>query len=634
MKKTTCTFPVAGMMCAACASTVERRLHSVTGVSDVSVSLPGRSALVTYDADVTSPRIMKAELGAVGYDLIIDETESLAERQRLAWRRQLMQTILSWFIALLTMSIAMGWINVGDKNTTNQVLLLLAAANLIFCARDIYATAIRQAMHGSCGMDTLVAISTFVAFAFSAFNTFFGERVWGSLGMQSETWFDASVMIISFILLGRLLEERAKNKTADAIAHLVALAPQEATLQENGERRQVAVSTLTKGDQIVLKAGDRIPVDGVVATGSAFVDESAFTGEPVAVEKQVGAKVLAGTIVKTASENLVMRAQQVGEETRLADIIKMVRAAQSSKAPAQRIADKIARYFVPIVLLISLLTFIVWFAFGGVSALPRAILSAVSVLLIACPCALGLATPAAMMVGIGKAAKKHILVKDAAALETLAKVDTLVLDKTGTLTQPIDGVEIRSTDHLAPAEREHLKADAQESLDALRDLGVQVMLSSGDKEEAVAYWAEKTKIERWYSEATPQTKQDLVSSLHADGHVVAMTGDGVNDTQALASADVSIAYAQGTDAAIDVAQITLMSPSMSAIPQAVNIARSTVKTIRQNLFWAFAYNVATIPLAAGVPALFGSNLHISPMLASGLMAMSSLSVLANSLRQR
>ena len=622
------------MMCAGCSANVERKLASLTGVKEVAVNLPGRSAMIEYDDSVISPEKMKEELVNIGYDMVVDEDTNVAELEKASWRALLKKTIVSWVFAILVMAISMGWLHIGDKNTANQTMLIIALCNLIYCGRDIYKSAIRQLLHGSANMDTLVALSTAVSFLFSVFNTFWGDSFWGARGIENHTYFDASVMIITFVLTGRLLEEKAKNNTSAAIRRLMTLTPKTAHLADNdGNITEVPVSALGPGDVIEVRPGESIPVDGKLIKAldgdTAYIDESMISGEPLPVGKQTGGKVLAGTICKQG--RFTFRAQATGKDTLLAGIIKMVQEAQGSKPPIQKLVDKVALYFVPAVTGIAILTFLLWWLIGGSSQLPRAILSAVSVLVIACPCAMGLATPTAIMTGIGRASQDGILIKDATALELLRRVDTLVTDKTGTITIPNKNADFTKSDNLSLEERETLKPNARETVEALRNSGVNVIMTSGDKEEAVKYWAEKAGISEYRYGVMPQDKDDLVKQLQTDGHVVAMAGDGINDSQALARADVSIAMGKGTDIAMDVAQLTLMSDDLRKIPEAINLSRRTVKTIRQNLFFSFIYNVCCIPLAAGVAAPF-FNFQITPSVASALMAMSSVSVVLNSLR--
>ena len=624
------TIAVIGMACAGCAANVERRLGQIDGVAKASVNFAARTALVEYDPQKTSPKVMKDEVQKAGYDLVIDEDESLEAIERTAMSRLKRQTLVSWALAVLVMCISMGWLKVGSEGVANQTMMLLAAFNLVYCGRRFYSSAWRQLMHGSANMDTLVAMSTGVSFAFSVFNTFWGDGFWSARGLANHTYYDASVMIITFVLTGRVLEERAKHGTAAAIRSLMGLQPKTARLVSGGETTDVPISTLEKGDVIEVRPGDKMPVDGCVKEGEAYIDESMITGEPVPVRKAAGDKVFAGTVVKSGT--MRFRAAEVGAGTMLARIIKTVQEAQGSKAPVQRIVDKIALVFVPVVLGLSLLTFVLWYAIGGSSQLPHAVMSAVSVLVIACPCALGLATPTALMVGIGKAARNNILIKDATALENMRRVDALVIDKTGTLTIPNKDVDFTKADSLSLEERETLKPNAREAMQALLEEGVEVYMMSGDKDEAARYWAEKAGIKHYQSKVMPQDKEDLVRRLQSEGRHVAMVGDGINDTQALAAADVSIAMGKGTDVAMDVAQVTLMGTDLRRIPESFRLSRATVGMVKQNLFWAFIYNVVCIPIAAGLPYAFGLDWQISPMLASALMAFSSVSVVTNSLR--
>ena len=624
------TIAVIGMACAGCAANVERRLGQIDGVAKASVNFAARTALVEYDPQKTSPKVMKDEVQKAGYDLVIDEDESLEAIERTAMSRLKRQTLVSWALAVLVMCISMGWLKVGSEGVANQTMMLLAAFNLVYCGHRFYSSAWRQLMHGSANMDTLVAMSTGVSFVFSVFNTFWGDGFWSARGLANHTYYDASVMIITFVLTGRVLEERAKHGTAAAIRSLMGLQPKTARLVSGGETTDVPISTLEKGDVIEVRPGDKMPVDGCVKEGEAYIDESMITGEPVPVRKAAGDKVFAGTVVKSGT--MRFRAAEVGAGTMLARIIKTVQEAQGSKAPVQRIVDKIALVFVPVVLGLSLLTFVLWYAIGGSSQLPHAVMSAVSVLVIACPCALGLATPTALMVGIGKAARNNILIKDATALENMRRVDALVIDKTGTLTIPNKDVDFTKADSLSLEERETLKPNAREAMQALQEEGVEVYMMSGDKDEAARYWAEKAGIKHYKSKVMPQDKEDLVRRLQSEGRHVAMVGDGINDTQALAAADVSIAMGKGTDVAMDVAQVTLMGTDLRRIPESFRLSRATVGMVKQNLFWAFIYNVVCIPLAAGLPYAFGLDWQISPMLASALMAFSSVSVVTNSLR--
>ncbi len=661
MKK---TIPVIGMACSACSANVERKLNSLDGIRSASVSLAGRTALVDYDPEKMTLEDMKREISSIGYDLVIEADRSAEEINRREFTLLKRKTLLSWFFAILTMAFSMGWLSLGMESDgmnspfANQICLLLALANMVYCGGMFYVSAWKQLKHHAANMDSLVAMSTLVAFLFSVFNTFFGEQVWGARGIEWHTYFDASVMIITFVLTGRCLEEKAKDGTASSIRQLMGLQPKTARLvtreklegSDDYKMEEVPISTIDYGDIIEVRAGEKIPVDGTVTQAesfmtadAAYVDEAMITGEPTPAAKRVGDEVLAGTI--PSQGKLRMRAKQIGEKTALAQIIRMVQEAQGSKAPVQRIVDKAALVFVPVVAAIALLTFIIWWLVGGNACLPQAILSAVAVLVIACPCAMGLATPTALMVGIGKAAQKQILIKDAAALENLRKVNALVIDKTGTLTIPNQNTDFTKAENLTVLAqtdedalckvletRETLKPHAAEAMRQLQEEGIDVYMMSGDKEEAARYWAGKAGIHHWQSKVKPGDKQALVQKLQAEGKRVMMIGDGINDTQALALADVSMAIGRGTDVAMDVAQVTLMGDDLMAIPEAVKLSRRTVGMIWQNLFWAFVYNIVCIPLAAGALRLFGIDFQITPMWASALMACSSVSVVLNSLR--
>ena len=653
MKK---TIPVIGMACSVCAANVERKLNSLEGINSATVSLAGRTALVDYDPEKITLEDMKREISNAGYDLVIEADRSAEEINRREFTLLKRKTLLSWFFAILVMAFSMGWVSTGMENTAsmgngmmrdshasafnNQISLILALLNMLYCGRMFYVSAWKQLKHRTANMDSLVALSTLIAFLFSAFNTFFGEMVWGARGIEWHVYFDASVMIITFVLTGRCLEEKAKDGTAASIKQLMGLQPKTARLVADGQLEEVPISTIQRGDVIEVRAGEKIPVDGVVTQAesfmtadAAYVDEAMITGEPTPVAKRVGDEVLSGTI--PSQGKLRIRARQIGENTTLAHIIRMVQEAQGSKAPVQRIVDKAALVFVPVVAGIALITFLAWWIIGGNACLPQAIMSGVAVLVIACPCAMGLATPTALMVGIGKAAQKQILIKDAAALENIRKVNALVIDKTGTLTIPNQNVDFTKGDGLDDLEsRETLKPHASEAMKLLEEEGIEVYMMSGDREEAARYWASKAGIKHYQSKVKSDDKQAMVKKLQTEGKHVMMIGDGINDTQALALADVSMAIGKGTDVAMDVAQVTLMDDDLMAIPDAVKLSRKTVGMIWQNLFWAFIYNLICIPLAAGVLHLFGIDFQITPMWASALMACSSVSVVLNSLRLR
>lgn len=625
------------MACSACSANIEKKLNSLNGITSASVSLPSRSALVDFNPDEVSLTDMKAAINAIGYDLVIEEGGSAVEIEKRAYTLLKRKAILSWIFAIGVMAISMHWINLGNNNTSNQVALLVALGNMLYCGKQFYVSAWKQLKNGLANMDTLVALSTLIAFLFSVFNTFWGESVWSSRGIVWHTYYDASVMIITFVLTGKLLEEKAKDGTASSIREMMGMTPKTAHIVDGDKVEEVPISTIEVGDLLEVRTGEKVPVDGEVVWAesfmtpdAAYIDESMITGEPNPAKKEKGDRVLAGTIPNQGK--LRMRARQIGKDTMLAQIIRMVQEAQGSKAPVQRIVDKAALVFVPVVSTIALITFLAWWIIGGNAYLPQAILSAIAVLVIACPCAMGLATPTALMVGIGKAAEEQILIKDASALENLRKINALVTDKTGTLTIPNKNIDFTKSDNLALEERETLKPNAREAMETLQKNGVEVYMMSGDKEEAAKYWAEKAGIKHYQSKVLPQDKENLVRRLQAEGKHVAMVGDGINDTQALALADVSIAIGKGTDVAMDVAQITLMGDDLRTLPEALQLSRRTVRMIWENLFWAFIYNIVCIPLAAGVLYLFGIDWQITPSWASALMAFSSVSVVLNSLR--
>lgn len=627
------------MACSACSANVEKKLNELNGIKTALVSLPGRSALVDYDPDTISLEQMKAAINGIGYDLVIDKETSVEEIEKREYTLLRRKTILSWIFSIAVMSVSMGWIDLHSRTIANQVSLLIALANIVYCGRRFYVSAWKQLLHGTANMDTLVTLSTAISFLFSTFNTFWGDAVWASRGIVWHTYYDAAVMIITFVLTGRMLEEKAKDGTASSIRHMMGMAPKTAHIVDGDRIEEVPISTIEVGDILEVHPGEKVPVDGEVISAesfmtpdAAYVDESMITGEPTPAEKKKGSKVLAGTIPSQGVFR--MKANEIGENTALAHIIRMVQEAQGSKAPVQRIIDKAALVFVPVVTLIALLTFLLWWLIGGEAYLPQAIISAVAVLVIACPCAMGLATPTALMVGIGKAAQKQILIKDAAALESLRKVDALVTDKTGTLTIPNKEVDFTKADNLPFEKREQLKPNAREAMEELQKSGIEVYMMSGDKDEAACYWADKVGIKHYFSKALPQDKENLVKRLQSEGKRVAMVGDGINDTQALALADVSIAIAKGTDVAMDVAQVTLMGDDLATLPEAIRLSKNTVRMIWENLFWAFIYNLVCIPLAAGLLYVFGIDWQITPSWASALMAFSSVSVVLNSLRLR
>ncbi len=624
------TIPVVGMACSSCSAHVEKKLNSLEGVKMASVSLSSRSALVEYEPSVISLQQMKEAVNDIGFDLVIEQDRSVVEIERREYALLLRKTILAWIFAISVMALC------HFSNDDGQLSLILSLACLWTCGRQFYVNAWKQLRHGMASMDSLVCFSTAISFIYSAIVTML--RASGKDGLaNTPVYFDASVMIIAFVLTGRLLEERAKQATASSIRTLMGLQPKTARIIMDDEMKDVPLSTITVGDVMEVHAGEKIPVDGTVnwadsfmTSEGAYVDESMITGEPTPVLKKRFDKVLAGTVLQQGT--LRFRATQVGEKTALSQIIRMVQQAQGSKAPVQRVVDRLAMIFVPAVTVLALITFVAWLLVGGSSALPHAIVSAVAVLVVACPCAMGLATPTALMVGIGKAAEKNILVKDATAIELMRKVNALVIDKTGTLTIPNKNIDFTKVDHLPFEEREALKPHAREAMETLKSYGIDVYMMSGDREDAAAYWANNAGISHWQSSVKPQDKENLVKSLQGEGKIVAMVGDGINDSQALATADVSMAIGTGTDVAMDVAQVTLMGTDLRALPDAVSLSRKTVSMIHQNLFWAFIYNIVCIPLAAGLPYAFGIHFQITPMWASALMALSSISVVLNSLR--
>ena len=630
-------IPIVGMACSACSANVERKLNSLEGINQASVSLPGRSALIDFNPEVISLETMKHEINNIGYDMVIEGDRSLEEIEKRSFVILKRKTILAWIFSILTMSISMMWIDLGNRDYSNQLAMIISMLAMGYCGRQFFVSAWKNLKHGTANMDTLVALSTSISFLFSVFNTYWGNDYWAKEGIVAHTYYDASVMIITFVLTGRLLEEKAKDGTASSIRQLMGMQPKTARIVDGEKIEDVPISTIEKGDILEVRAGDKIPVDGVVTMAesfmnshAAYVDESMINGEPTPSEKIIGSSVIAGTI--PSQGKIRMKAVQSGEDTAIAHIIKMVQQAQGSKAPVQRIVDRAALVFVPVITVLSLVTFLLWWLIGGNEYLPQAIISAISVLVIACPCAMGLATPTALMVGIGKAAQEQVLIKDATALEKMRKVNAVVIDKTGTLTIPNKNIDFTRADDISFENRERLKPNAKEAITELKNMGVEIHMMSGDKDDAARYWAEKAGITNYRSKALPQDKQNLVMELQKSGKTVAMIGDGINDTQALALADVSIAIGNGTDVAMDVAQVTLIGDDLRNIPKAIKLSGKTVRMIWQNLFWAFIYNIICIPLAAGVMYVFGINFQITPMWSSALMAFSSVSVVLNSLR--
>ena len=725
----TITVPVLEMSCAVCATNVENKTRSITGVVSAEVNFASGDMHLTFDRSKVSLDEIQSQIRAIGYDILTDNTQDKEEKQAAHYRRLRQRTIGAWALAVPLMVVAMVFMD----NPKADWAMLVMTLPILYFGRHFFSNAVRQAKHRTANMDTLVALSVSVAFLFSVFNTV-APQMLNPQGLEVHVYYEAAGMIVSFVLLGKLLEERAKGNTSSAIRKLMGLQPKTARIVTPDGEKDLPIGMIKPNDRICVRPGERIAIDGEVVDGSSYVDESMISGEPVPVRKTPGEKVLSGTINQRGT--FIVQATQVGADTVLARIIRMVEQAQGSKAPVQRIVDKIAGIFVPIVMGVSILTLLLWLCIGGTGQLHAAIVSAVSVLVIACPCALGLATPTALMVGIGRGAENHILIKDAFALENLCRVDTMALDKTGTLTvgsprvtQFMDigyllkhykdvlfSMENRSEHPLAQAIASYLKERgsqdtpledfeaiagkgiravaagrtfwvgsralcrefvAQEfqkdlaetvakwqsqgqsivffgqdekllcvvavsdplkptSKKAVRQLerqGIEVHMLTGDSEKTAAYVAAQAGIKHFRATMMPHDKAQYVQQLQHQGRVVAMAGDGINDSQALASANVSIAMGRGTDIAMDVAMVTLMTSDLMLLPKAVNLSRRTVRLIRQNLFWAFIYNVIGIPIAAGALYPFFGIL-MSPMWASAAMALSSVSVVANALRLR
>ena len=720
-------LPVLEMSCAVCAGNVESTVQALSGVEKASVNFAAGTLTVTYNPSVITLEVMQAAVQAAGYDLIVEAEDPVAmqeEKARMHYKILRRNTIGAWTLSIPLALLGMVFMHVPFGN---WIMMVLALAIMIFFGRSFYVNGVRHALKGKANMDTLVALSTSIAFLFSLFNTLC-PGFWLGKGLEPHVYYEASGVIIAFVLLGKLMEERAKNSTSSAIKGLMGLQPKTARLVTDGREEEVPISNLQVGNVVSVRPGEKIPVDGTLLQGSSSVDESMLSGEPIPVEKNAGDRVLAGTINQKGA--FTMEATSVGGTTVLAQIVQMVQSAQGSKAPVQRIVDKISGIFVPVVVLLSFLTFVCWLVIGGESYFSYALLSAVSVLVIACPCALGLATPTALMVGMGKGAEQHILIKDAFALENLCKVDTVVLDKTGTLTEGVPVVtdsywisddNIRYLDVLYTAEQksEHplasailcwleesgakvceaenfesltgrgvriqvegvtywagsqglldifqagipekvrkqigqwqedgqsvvfygqetrllavlaisdrIKPTSAEAVKELKKQGIEVHLLTGDGVRTAERVAATLDIGYYKAEVMPNDKEEYIISLQQQGKKVAMVGDGINDSQALARADVSIAMGKGTDIAMDVAMVTLITSDLLLLPGAVRLSKQTVRLIYQNLFWAFIYNVIGIPLAAGV--LFPINgLLLNPMLASAAMAFSSVSVVLN-----
>lgn len=724
------TFPVLGMSCAACATRVDKTLNSQPGVQEASVNYASATVQVTYDADECSPLVLKAAVQHAGYDLLIvskEEAEDEAEKARQARYESLKKrTVWAIVLAVPIMVLGMVWMHV---HWVNVVVWLLSTPVVFVLGRGFFVSAWKQLKHGTCNMDTLVALSTGIAYAFSVFNLFFPE-FWLERGIEPHVYFEASSVIIAFILLGRLLEERAKRNTSAAIRKLIGLQPKTVTVLTPEGERILPITAIRQGDVVVVKPGERIAVDGVVSEGQSYVDESMLSGEPIAVRKQKDSKVYAGTINQKGAFRFV--ADKIGQDTLLAQIIRMVQDAQGSKAPVQKLVDKIASVFVPTIIVIALVAFVAWNLLATDNGFTHGLLAMVTVLIIACPCALGLATPTAIMVGIGKGAENGILIKNAESLEVAKKVNAVVLDKTGTLTEghpqvsdavwmdddakwknilyslekmsehPLAEASVRFMQNASAFEvkrfgvlegrgvegyiddrkyyagnlilleekgigidpilrskaekwtkeaktvialadenkalgvlaiTDKLKPTSVQAIEALHKQGIEVWMLTGDQPEAAREVARQVGIAHFKAGVLPQEKASFIQELQAQGKKVAMVGDGINDSAALAQADLSIAMGQGSDIAMDTAMVTILSSDLVKISETIHLSQLTVRTIRQNLFWAFIYNLIGVPIAAGV--LYPINgFLLNPMIGGAAMAFSSVSVVTNSLRLR
>lgn len=721
------------MSCAGCAANVEKRLKAQPGVETASVNYSNNSAYINYNSEITNPEILRKEIQAIGYDLVIAE-EPVVEanvNEKSRFRELRSKLIVAVILTTPVFAISMFWHS--NPPWINYILLALTAPVVAYSGAEFYRIALKQASHRMANMDTLVAMGTGAAFLFSIFNTVFPE-VLTKQGFEAHVYYEAAAVIITFVLTGRFLEERSKAKASAAIKKLMGLQPKTLTILQGGEEKMVPAHAVNPGDIVVLKPGEKVPVDGRVIKGETLIDESMISGEPIPVMKHKDDIVFAGTVNQQGM--LQIKATKVGSETVLAQIIAMVERAQASKPPVQKLVDKIAGIFVPVVILLSIITFIVWYFFGPDPSLAYAFVTTISVLIIACPCALGLATPTALVAGIGRGAESGILIRDAESLEIARKTQVLVLDKTGTLTEGkprvvkswyfqenqkddinmlISAIESLSTHPLAAAVLQEVgrkgskfyepenfenvtgkgikakingiryfigsldfviengasicsdiksicdqwmgeghslvifadvnqvraifaisdavKPSSAKAINLIRQLGIEVVMLTGDNETSAATIAEATGIVQYRSGVKPENKNEFIKTLQENGKVVAMAGDGINDAAALAQANIGIAMASGSDIAMESAGITLMNSDPLSIPRALHLSKATVRIIRQNLFWAFFYNVMSIPLAAGLLYPF-TGILLDPMIAGGAMAISSVMVVSNSLRLR
>lgn len=722
------TYPVLGMSCASCAARVDKTLNGLPGVYQATVNYATAVAQVEYNPEVCSDATLQSAVQDAGYDLLVDTGEDAADKAeeiRLTrYRKIKRRTMAALLLSLPIMVISMFF---EDISSLKYVLWLLATPVVFGLGREFYINAWRQLKHGTSNMDTLVAVSTGIAYTFSVFNLLFPD-FWLSRGIEPHIYFEAASVIIAFILLGRLLEERAKQNTSTAIKKLIRLQPKTVTIIVDSDERTVPITAVQKGDTILVKPGERIAVDGMVVTGESYVDESMLNGEPVPMHKQSGEKVFAGTINQKGTFRFI--ADKIGSDTMLAQIIRMVQDAQGSKAPVQKLVDRIARFFVPAIISISIIAFVAWIFLAPTNGFTNGLLAMVTVLIIACPCALGLATPTAIMVGIGKGAEKGILIKDAQSLEIAQKIDTIILDKTGTITAghpvvveslwengfehsqkilysleklsehplsdavvntlqnekeisidkfenvPGKGVKgvvgsqtyyagslsllndnhITIASHLqelankwtqeaktlvwfadstqaiaAIALTDEIKQTSAQAISQLQEMGVEVYMLTGDNAISAQAISRKVGINHYKAGVLPNEKAQFIKELQANGKKVGMVGDAINDSAALAQADLSIAMGQGSDIAVDTAMATILSSDLLKIPETIRLSQLTIKTIYQNLFWAFIYNLIGIPIAAGIFYSVNGFL-LNPMWASAAMAFSSVSVVLNSLR--
>lgn len=619
MNKKSCTFPVMGMSCAVCAAHVGKALDALDGVEAASVNLVSNTARVVFDADKVSPEAMRQAVQNAGYDLLPDaSSEEVEDARDKEYREQKRRMIWSVCLAIPIMIVGMGF---HHREWSRWVCWIASTPVVFWLGRQFFVSAWRQLKHGSSNMDTLVAFSTAVAYLFSCFNLFF-PSVYGA---HAHVYFESAAGIITFILVGRTLEARAKVQTGSAIKKLMGLQPRTVTVLREGQKTVCPILEVVVGDQVYCRAGDKVAVDGEVVDGDSYIDESMLSGEPASVHKTRGDQVFTGTVNKKGT--FVYRADRIGRDTVLSQIIRTVQQAQGSKAPVQTMVDKVAAIFVPAIIGIAFVALVVWLVFDpSPQSVPHAILALATVLIIACPCALGLATPTALMVGIGKGAENGILVKDAVSLEVARKIDTVVVDKTGTLTEGIVTEE-----GLVVGDR--LRSTSRAAVQELQQMGLEVIMLTGDKENAAHAIADEAGIKRVVAGVLPNGKNTVVKQLQQEGRMVAMVGDGINDSAALAQADLSIAMGSGSDIAMDAAMITILRNDLLAVPSAIRLSRATVTTIRENLFWAFIYNIVAVPIAAGV--LYPVNgFLLNPMIGSAAMAFSSVSVVLNSLRLR